>query len=276
MSKRTAGPEDGRGERFLVGDAARFFGISPDLVRYYEKTGLVSPSSTSGSGYRQYSFIDLIKLNYVRALRSLDFRLDDIGKFIEARDLAGQASMLAEKAKSVEARIRKLEGTREELLCYRKGIEEIARLLDRFEALPSPVFACSSLGSGRDPFMIEAHERLNACGLARGGTYSISVRVDYFSGSSFSDCATPVCSGLWIGKAGEVPPEGIELFRAPHALHTVFASREEVTPADLDRLAEGVRAQGATVAGDALLQYLAFEREGEGFVDYIEAWIPVK
>lgn len=46
-------------ERFSIGEAAEFFGISRDLLRYYEKEGLISPSGQSASRYRQYSFADL-------------------------------------------------------------------------------------------------------------------------------------------------------------------------------------------------------------------------
>jgi len=59
------------------------------------------------NSYRQYAFKDLLKLNYVRVLRALDFSLEDIAAFIGERDLIGQDRMLVDK--QLERRIKELE-----------------------------------------------------------------------------------------------------------------------------------------------------------------------
>jgi DNA-binding transcriptional MerR regulator len=272
-----AGKSPGGRPRFRVGDAARFFGISPDLVRHYERTGLVSSSSVGSNGYRQFSFEDLIKLNYVRVLRSLDFGLEEVSEFIEDSGLPRQAGMLGEKEAEVEARIAELRRLSDELRCYRKGIDEIGRCLGRVEFLDSsPAFACSFKDPASDPFMLEARGRLEASSLARGGTYSLLVRGSFFRGGGFDGAVSPLCSGLWLGAPGEALPPGLELFASRPCAHTVFTSRVEVGLADLEDLAASIRSAGAEPEGDALLQYLAFEKGEGGFVDYVEAWISIK
>jgi DNA-binding transcriptional MerR regulator len=263
-------------ERFSIGEAAEFFGISRDLLRYYEKEGLISPSGQSASRYRQYSFADLLKLNYVRVLRAIDLSLEDIAAFIDELDLPGQDGILAGKWLELDRRIRELERVRDEVFCYRKGIEEARRLFGICEIATSPRFVLSSVEEAEsDLFLMESRDALSENRLTMGSTYSLLIRAEYFSGSLLEDCAQPLSSALWVG-GDEAPPAGGGFFEAQACLHTVFASRVRVSDGDLGPIRERMARDSLEVAGDALCQYLAFEKEGEGFVDYVEAWIPIK
>jgi DNA-binding transcriptional MerR regulator len=263
-------------ERFSIGEAAEFFGISRDLLRYYEKEGLVSPSGVGSNSYRQYAFKDLLKLNYVRVLRALDFSLEDIAAFIGERDLIGQDHMLADKRRDLDRRIKELERIRDEVFGYHMGIEETRRLLGTFEIVTSPRFVYSSLeNSEHDLFLIQSREALLESPLTHGATYSLLLLAEYFSGACLEDCAFPISSALWDGSA-QVPTRGGDFFDAQTCLHTVFASRVRVKDGDLLPIRERIQKDSLEVVGNTLCQYLAFEKEGDEFVDYIGAWIPIK
>ena len=40
--------------RYKIGDVAKILGISPDLLRYYEKKGVVKPVKHRSNDYRYY------------------------------------------------------------------------------------------------------------------------------------------------------------------------------------------------------------------------------
>ena len=40
--------------RYKIGDVAKILGISTDLIRYYEKKGVVSPEKGQHNSYRYY------------------------------------------------------------------------------------------------------------------------------------------------------------------------------------------------------------------------------
>jgi len=60
-----------------IGDAATRSGLPVKTVRYYDEINLVSPSSRSAAGYRQYNANELHKLTFVKRARSFGFSVED-------------------------------------------------------------------------------------------------------------------------------------------------------------------------------------------------------
>jgi len=60
-----------------IGDAAMQSGLPVKTVRYYDEINLVSPSSRTTAGYRQYSANELHKLSFVKRARSFGFSVAD-------------------------------------------------------------------------------------------------------------------------------------------------------------------------------------------------------
>ena len=75
-----------------INDASRSTGLSRDMIRYYEKTGLISPERLP-NGYRDYSDDDLYLLTVIKYLSNLGVPLKCISRAFET----GQTSLLEEK-----------------------------------------------------------------------------------------------------------------------------------------------------------------------------------
>ena len=60
-----------------IGAAATQSGLPVKTVRYYDEIKLVSPSSRTAAGYRQYNTNELHKLTLVKRARSFGFSVDD-------------------------------------------------------------------------------------------------------------------------------------------------------------------------------------------------------
>ena len=60
---------------YKVGELAKLYGVSPDLLRYYEKKGLLHPKRLE-NGYRAYSVREVWRLNVIRDLRALDLPVE--------------------------------------------------------------------------------------------------------------------------------------------------------------------------------------------------------
>ena len=65
-------------DALTVSEAAAHTGWSPRMLRYLERSGLVSPGRTQ-AGYRQYGILELNQLRSLRELRSrFDVELTDV------------------------------------------------------------------------------------------------------------------------------------------------------------------------------------------------------
>ena len=60
--------------------------LSAKTIRYYEEIGLLPPPARRANGYRDYREIDVDRVRFVAAARSLDFSLDDIDEILGLRD----------------------------------------------------------------------------------------------------------------------------------------------------------------------------------------------
>ena len=61
---------------FSISEAAKMADMTSETLRHYDRIGLVSPSEKDPfTGYRSYSHAEIIRLQTVQALRSMDLSL---------------------------------------------------------------------------------------------------------------------------------------------------------------------------------------------------------
>lgn len=63
---------------YKTGQFARLANVSERTIRYYDKIGLFKPSFVMENGYRQYSDLDLLKLQKILSLKHLGFSIEEI------------------------------------------------------------------------------------------------------------------------------------------------------------------------------------------------------
>ena len=78
-----------------VGEVGEIFGLSRSTLLYYDRIGLLSPSSRTEAGYRLYSDQDVEKLKRIVALKNVGITLDRMKPFIEAPEQGITAVLLA-------------------------------------------------------------------------------------------------------------------------------------------------------------------------------------
>ncbi len=92
-----------------VGEAAKKIGVTVRTLQYYDKEGLLSPSTESEGGRRLYTDKDLVILHQIISLKSLGFSLDDIKHhLISLETPADVAAALTEQADSIREKIEQL------------------------------------------------------------------------------------------------------------------------------------------------------------------------
>ena len=102
-------------EALGIGQLAKRGGVGIDTVRYYERNGLLAPSTRLASGYRRYGELELARLRFIRRAQTLGFTLKEIKDLLALsaqRDVARVKRSAQKKLLDVEARIAALERVR--------------------------------------------------------------------------------------------------------------------------------------------------------------------
>ena len=66
-----------------VVELARLAEVTPDVIRYYTRIGLLKPLRNPANNYKQYSPADVKCAWFIRHARGLGFTLTEIGEIIE-------------------------------------------------------------------------------------------------------------------------------------------------------------------------------------------------
>lgn len=69
-----------------IGEVAAAVGLSLRTIRHYEEVELVPPSGRTAGGFRLYTDDDIDRLRLVKALKPLQFTLDEVRQLLEVRD----------------------------------------------------------------------------------------------------------------------------------------------------------------------------------------------
>src|SRR5215468_2757757 len=98
-----------------IGTLAKKAGVKIDTVRYYERSGLLTPRSRLASGYRRYTELELARLRFIRRAQMLGFKLKEVRELLALsaqRDVARVRRSAQAKLADVEERIGALEKVR--------------------------------------------------------------------------------------------------------------------------------------------------------------------
>jgi len=107
-------------EHLSIGDLARDAGCTVQIIRHYEKIGLLpEPRRTSGNR-RIYSEDQASRLQFIRHSRELGFSLDDIRQLLSFSDQPAQScdfvdTIARQHLRSVQERMKRLSSMEREL-----------------------------------------------------------------------------------------------------------------------------------------------------------------
>lgn len=76
-----------------ISEIAELTGISQRTLRYYDEIGLLTPTATTGAGYRLYDREALERLQLILLFRELGFPLQDIRRLLDSPDLDRNRAM---------------------------------------------------------------------------------------------------------------------------------------------------------------------------------------
>jgi MerR family transcriptional regulator, aldehyde-responsive regulator len=104
-----------------IADVSEQYGISPDTLRYYERIGLIRPVNRNASGIRDYTEIDLRRVDFIKCMRSAGLPIETLIEYV---------GLVQEGDETIEARREILKEQRALLSDRMKEMQKTLDLLD--------------------------------------------------------------------------------------------------------------------------------------------------
>lgn len=134
--------EGGTGVQYKIGNVARMLGISRDLLRYYEKKGVVHPRKDQLNDYRYYDTWDINFLLDCIWYKQFGFGIDQIAHMVTDCGYGELLSELGDKTEEIERRLRHQELLLRRLNEHRAQIERVKDYIGKCDIQESPELFC--------------------------------------------------------------------------------------------------------------------------------------
>ena len=121
--------EEMRSKVMRSGQLAELAGVSTDLLRHYERIGVLPQAQRSANGYRAYPPEALSRVRAVRRAVALGFTLAELAQFFAVRDRGGVPCRKVRQLAS--AKLKRVEEALVELQDLRGQLHAIVRDWDR-------------------------------------------------------------------------------------------------------------------------------------------------
>jgi MerR family transcriptional regulator, aldehyde-responsive regulator len=102
-----------------IAEVSEKFGLSVDTLRYYERVGLIPPVNRNEGGFRDYSELDLRRVDFIKCMRGAGLPVEVLIEYV---------ALVQKGDKTIEARKEILVEQRD-LVAGR--LEEMQKTLDR-------------------------------------------------------------------------------------------------------------------------------------------------
>jgi DNA-binding transcriptional MerR regulator len=115
-----------------IAEVSEKFGVSTDTLRYYERVGLILPVNRNGSGIRDYTEIDLKRVEFIKCMRSAGLPIEALIEYINLiqqgdSTIEARKEILKEQRELLVNRMNEMQKTLE-ILNYKISIYEDALL----------------------------------------------------------------------------------------------------------------------------------------------------
>lgn len=104
-----------------IAEVSEHYGITSDTLRYYERIGLIPPVNRDTGGIRNYTNIDLRRVEFIKCMRSAGLPIEVLIEYV---------GLVQQGEETIEARKEILKEQREQLAARMAEMQKTLDLLD--------------------------------------------------------------------------------------------------------------------------------------------------
>ena len=265
--------------RYKIGDVARILGISPDLIRYYEEKGVVSPMKDPGNNYRYYDAWDINYLIDCLWYKNFGFGLDQVAEMVTEFTYDRLIDRFEGKSVEILAAIRRQELLLARIREYCERLGGIREYVGRCELRHSGEFICyinrhNTTYDNRDELQRLSREWLRYMPFTRR-YFEVPEDKLFGEGDDYAwgfSLAKPYVEefGLKV-----LPP--VKRIQPRLCIYSAFksAGKGKFSARHLDFMTEYAKKNGLTTAGCAFGNLACSVIDDGQPTGYFEVWLPV-
>jgi len=266
--------------RYKIGDVARILGVSTDLIRYYEKKGVVTPVKDKNNDYRYYDTWDINYLIDCLWYKNFGFNIDHIADMVSdfsynnlLEDLTHKEDEIEEAVRHQQLLLRRIREHRESVLhvkdwvgvCDIRRSPAIAYYLNRYNQAYDQ---SAKLGQTSQQWLkympfTKRHFEINWEDVQGGGegyAWGFSLDMDYVQ---------------TLGVPVEPP---IVTLPSQLSIHSAFKSsgKDAFSPRHIDFMIDYAEANGLEIFGSVRGNLVCSIVEDDRLTGYFEVWMPIE
>ena len=268
--------------RYKIGDVSKILGISPDLLRYYEKKGVVMPEKDENNDYRYYDFWDINFLLDCLWFKNFGFSIDQIADMVQIPSADELSDLFLGKEDELHAQIARSQLLLQRSKEHREDLQKAKNDLGTIRITESPEYI-RYLNRYTDTFPTSpelqhlSHDWLALMPFTRR-CFEISKK-DLLSDDG-KDYAWGLSLDMDYVRRLNVSTAHPVVHIAPHrSIRSVFKStgKGNFSPELLSYLVDYCQENHLTITGPARGNLLCSVRaEGSDLTGYFEVWIPIE
>ena len=268
--------------KYKIGDVARLLGVSTDILRYYERKGVVTPEKDENNDYRYYNTWHINFLTDCLWFKNFGFSIEQIADMVRIPSVRELGQLFLQKEDELRATIRRCELLLRRSAEHRSELENMEKLLYKCEIAQSPEMVRFVNRVGNNLAMNPATQAA-----AKQWLEVLPFNHRYFemAGESLlpgreDDYRWGYCLSMdYVKELGfEISPPMIVL-PSRKCIHTVFKNtggEGGFSPSLLQYTLDYARREGIAVYGPIHGVLLASVLEDDVLTGYFEAWIPIE
>ena len=275
--------------KYKIGDMAKILGISPDLLRYYEKKGVVSPVKDRNNDYRYYDTRDTNFLVDCLFYKNFGFSIEETSELVRSCSIDEISGRFLENETQLEESIRRQQLLLRRSQEYRRSIARISDHLGRcsFDRRPACIYyinrhnqefdTAPDLGRVTRQWLKYLPFSRRSFIVPMEALLSPDSKEEFQWGFSLSQ----EYAGL-LGASAQPPVVALSDTRC---VYTVFSNPDSAfSPRFFGYAMDFIRAQGLRLCGDVFGNLLVSANEAgplaitpgtPQITGYFEAWLPV-
>ena len=263
---------------YKIGDVAKILGISTDLIRYYEKKGVVSPVKDQHNSYRYYDTWDINFLIDCLWYKNFGFSIDEIAVIESESTYDSLIAGIEEKSAEIAEAAKRYQLLHERLELQKQTLENVRSLIGKCEVTTGPDFIYYL---NRHNFEYESDSTLQT--LSRRWLKYMPFSTRYFEcpakGSSEGKYSWGFSLDMHYVKEFDVKySKPVKHVESQPCIHSAFKSsgKNAFSPKHMDYMFKYARANGLKPAGNAFGNLVCSVVENGKLTGFFECWLPIE